>query len=102
MKVETWCPQCGPNVVVDDDECCVMCGASATGDGVDMVHALYHENEKFREALAPHIVISECLKKLRIFESTKYATDDTLSDMIDEMMTELTQLRHLRDEFNEG
>lgn len=29
----SWCPQCGPNVLIDEDECCAHCGATATGDG---------------------------------------------------------------------
>ena len=38
-SVATWCPQCGPRVDVDEDGCCVSCGATATGDGADMAAA---------------------------------------------------------------
>ena len=31
----TWCPECGPSVRVDEDGCCLTCGATATGSAVD-------------------------------------------------------------------
>lgn len=31
----SWCPQCGPDVGVDEDGCCATCGATAVGDGAD-------------------------------------------------------------------
>lgn len=31
----TWCPQCGPRVRVDEDGCCLECGATACGAGAD-------------------------------------------------------------------
>jgi hypothetical protein len=31
----TFCPECGPNVNVDEDTCCAMCGNGAMGDSVD-------------------------------------------------------------------
>jgi len=31
----SWCPQCGPGVVCDEDDCCVCCGSTATGPGAD-------------------------------------------------------------------
>ena len=31
---ETFCPECGFNVKVDEDGCCVHCGATATGSAV--------------------------------------------------------------------
>ncbi len=33
------CPTCGHNVKVDEDGCCVTCGADAMGLGIDQVHA---------------------------------------------------------------
>ena len=30
----TFCPQCGINIAVDEDGCCMICGATATGPGV--------------------------------------------------------------------
>ena len=35
----TLCPECGPRVAVDEDGCCVSCGAVAMGRGVDTVFA---------------------------------------------------------------
>ena len=37
-ETKTWCPQCGPDVDVDEDGCCGACGADATGDGADRAH----------------------------------------------------------------
>lgn len=31
----SWCPQCGPNVKVDEDGLCAACGATAMGEGTD-------------------------------------------------------------------
>jgi hypothetical protein len=33
--MESFCAQCGPNVKLDEDGCCIGCGGSAMGDGVD-------------------------------------------------------------------
>ena len=35
----TFCPECGPNVKIDEDGCCVGCGATAIGPGVDRLRA---------------------------------------------------------------
>ena len=35
MEPQTWCPECGPAVKVDEDLCCAQCGASASGEGAD-------------------------------------------------------------------
>jgi hypothetical protein len=34
----TWCPECGPDVAVDEDGCCTTCGNGATGPGADAAH----------------------------------------------------------------
>ena len=31
-KYFPWCPQCGPGLSVDEDGCCMICGADAMGD----------------------------------------------------------------------
>ena len=31
----TFCPECGPNVAVDEEGLCASCGATAVGDGVE-------------------------------------------------------------------
>jgi len=36
----SWCPQCGPDVKVDEDGCCVHCGCDCTGEGAEL--ALRH------------------------------------------------------------
>ena len=47
----TWCPQCGPDVLCDEDGCCCTCGANCVGDGVEQALALRAENERLRAAL---------------------------------------------------
>jgi len=41
----TWCPECGPDMDVDEDGCCVQCGATATGPWADKAHAMDAENQ---------------------------------------------------------
>lgn len=36
----TFCPECGWNVAIDDDGCCLLCGATATGPAVDKIDGL--------------------------------------------------------------
>lgn len=31
MKLYSFCPECGPNVALDQDGCCATCGGFATG-----------------------------------------------------------------------
>lgn len=38
--MSSWCPQCGPNVEVDEDGCCAGCGATAMGPGADGAHKI--------------------------------------------------------------
>ena len=33
--MKTFCPECGFNVSVDEDGCCILCGATATGSAVN-------------------------------------------------------------------
>ena len=33
--MKTFCPECGPNVDIDEDGCCVTCGATAIGSAVN-------------------------------------------------------------------
>lgn len=35
----SWCPQCGSNVSVDEDGCCISCGCCAVGQGADEAFA---------------------------------------------------------------
>lgn len=36
----SWCPSCGPDVAIDEDGCCAMCGADAVGEGADYAGSL--------------------------------------------------------------
>jgi len=44
--VRTWCPECGPRVNVDEDGCCLMCGADASGPGAREAVLLLEENHR--------------------------------------------------------
>ena len=37
--LHSFCPECGPNVMVDGDALCAGCGATCTGGGVDGLRA---------------------------------------------------------------
>lgn len=32
----SWCSECGPDVMVDEDGVCATCGGSCTGDGAEL------------------------------------------------------------------
>lgn len=34
-RLGAWCPECGPQRMVDEDGCCLSCGGNAIGDGAD-------------------------------------------------------------------
>jgi hypothetical protein len=44
----TWCPECGPDVKVDEDGCCTMCGCTAMGVGVECVGFMAKERDRLR------------------------------------------------------
>jgi hypothetical protein len=41
MEIFSFCPECGPNVLVDEDGCCNGCGATATGRGVKFIEDMW-------------------------------------------------------------
>ena len=45
IPIDTFCPQCGSNVEIDDDGCCAACGATALGAGVNEIDALLQRAE---------------------------------------------------------
>ena len=48
---DTFCPQCGWDVEVDEDHCCIHCGATASGEGVDNLVIQYDRLRKERDRL---------------------------------------------------
>jgi len=44
----TWCAECGPNVSIDEDGCCKMCGRDAIGEGIDYIAKTLEENRQLR------------------------------------------------------
>jgi len=51
MNRHTWCPQCGPDVDVDEDGCCDVCGADAVGPGADGAWQAKEEAERYLNLL---------------------------------------------------
>lgn len=43
---QTLCPECGLSVPIDEDGCCITCGATSVGKGADEVIARIHELER--------------------------------------------------------
>lgn len=39
--IKTFCPECGPNVKIDEDGCCVNCGNGANGNGLDYLNKMH-------------------------------------------------------------
>lgn len=37
-EIKIWCPQCGPNVDIDEDGLCIGCGCTAVGAGVNLIY----------------------------------------------------------------
>ena len=42
----TLCPQCGPDVAIDEDGCCAACGCVAVGEGIEAVLARLRAAER--------------------------------------------------------
>ena len=59
--MNTFCPQCGFGVKVDEDSCCVHCGAMATGEAVDQLFNILGET---KVALAEHYEKSKRTRKM--------------------------------------
>jgi hypothetical protein len=51
MADKTWCPQCGPGCPIDEDGCCTMCGAGATGPGAEQALRLQGDVERLERLL---------------------------------------------------
>ncbi len=49
--LNTWCPQCGPDADVDEDGCCLACGATSIGFGAELACELMAERDNLRRAL---------------------------------------------------
>ena len=48
----SWCPQCGPDVSVDEDGCCLMCGCDAVGAGAETALRLRAARDEARAEIA--------------------------------------------------
>jgi hypothetical protein len=49
MTIETWCPECGYGVKIDEEGCCISCGVTAIGKGVDQALAAEARTERERQ-----------------------------------------------------
>ena len=52
MSIKTICVECGPNIIVDEDGCCVSCGRDSVGAGVEIVS---NQIAALRARLAPPV-----------------------------------------------
>ena len=73
----SWCPQCGPNVKVDEDGCCVTCGCTAVGDGVEQAQKLLETTRTF-------LILLEGLDRLKDSPAA-WGTRDKLVLMVGEL-----------------
>lgn len=92
----TWCPQCGPHVIVDDEGLCEMCGATSVGAGSARAVALVEENAALKasaeanaDAVSEHAAISALMAAdpvlcrygvLEAFGMLKARADEALSE----------------------
>ncbi len=61
--IVNFCPQCGPNVFIDEDGCCRGCGCDAVGDGVAAIEALRREAETLKRDRVRYVAtINDLLK----------------------------------------
>lgn len=68
--MNTFCPQCGFGVKVDDDGCCVHCGAVATGEAVDQLFNDLAEQLPIHNASQP--TVSADARCQQISDTCKY------------------------------
>ena len=45
--LKTFCPECGPEVTIDEDGCCIICGSNATGQMVEEAMLYWDYCKKF-------------------------------------------------------
>jgi hypothetical protein len=46
----TWCPQCGPDVRVGNEDDCATCGCDAVGAGADLALAIRQQRDAWKAA----------------------------------------------------
>lgn len=68
-QINTWCPECGPDVTIDENGCCVSCGSNATGLSVDRIYYLLETNKKIMEMLNQTIKKEFQIQTKHIYES---------------------------------
>lgn len=73
MKMKkTFCPQCGYGVPIDEDGCCIHCGADATGRGVDSLFQLILMAAAIMAmVLVSGVVYLACAEMVTIFDPKK-------------------------------
>lgn len=54
----TFCPQCGPDVEICDEGCCLTCGNGATGEGAELFARLQAVVDAAREVNNNHLVLA--------------------------------------------
>lgn len=59
--LRTFCPECGPNVYIDEDGCCTECGALATGEWVSRISVRAEATE-----VSDHDPVRELAEKMAL------------------------------------
>lgn len=49
---QSWCPQCGPHVQMDEDGCCQTCSADAVGPGAWQALDALRERDEARARIS--------------------------------------------------
>jgi len=80
----SWCPECGPDVKVDQDALCAGCGATCTGSGAELALKLRTRAER---AEALNARLAELLRRAK--PSVEFAALLGLSDEIAAALAEV-------------
>lgn len=50
-EADTFCPQCGPGVCVDEEKTCQRCGCYACGEGAEAAWEMRRELERYKKVI---------------------------------------------------
>lgn len=55
-EIKTFCPECGPNIAIDEDGSCHTCGNGAFGQGIEKINLLIRQaREEVREEIVNQV-----------------------------------------------
>ena len=88
--IRTFCPDCGPNVAVDEDGCC-SCGCIATGDAVERLNTHIDYMKNSDDAYIASIIMNkkrvhEVLGDINTEEFAAFCKDAIMIKMLEKEM----------------